>query len=113
MNERARAFRSVALPIAVMGLAVAAPAAVPAVTADMIVEQTVRRAEALTQQLTESARELCRATQVASPAADLTGPPIAELPRAAAALAAPAGVSLPPIDRCLLQLIDLPPPANV
>lgn len=115
MNERANMFRSVALPIAVMGLAMTAPVSPASAQLEQLVDHTVRRAEMLTTQLTETARELCRPDgnpATFAVAADLARPLIAELPTPRC-IAAPASVvSASALDPCLPQLIDLPPPTD-
>lgn len=97
------------MPLAVVGLAVAMPVA--PLSAGEVVDHTVRRAESISSQLTQSARQLCSIDSVA-PAASLrreafVAPPAPVEPHAVGHTAAP-----PSAAPHLPTLIDLPPPTD-
>ncbi len=97
------------VPLAVVGFAAAMPLA-PA-TAGHVVDHTVRRAESFSAQLTQTARELCRADSVA-PAAQLRREAFVAALEPIATPAPLAAAQRPATAAHLPTLIDLPPPAD-
>lgn len=113
MSAAAAPFRALIMPVAFVGLAMAAPEgwAVSAPVAEQVVEHTVGRAEAITGQISEAVRQLCQSDDLAPtfwanvvtggrliPESHLTGE-VVELCHSLASLLTPAP-----------RLIDLPPP---
>ena len=111
MNRSASPIRSVVMPLAVMGMAMALPAGFDVVqprVAEQVIQSTVDRAEMLVDSFAESARDLCGVT-----AAIVTdGPTLPVDPTDGFFLPqvdAPVTTSLAAPQR---HLIDLPPPAD-
>lgn len=97
------------VPLAVVGLAVAMPVA--PLSAGHVVDHTVRRAESFSDQLTQTARQLCSIDSVV-PAARLKREAFAASPAPMVVDVTDRAASLPTAAPHLPTLIDLPPPAD-
>ena len=95
------------LPLAVVSLAMVMPAS--SVCAQCVIDQTVRRAETMTTQIAETARELCGSQAKHA----IVHPAIQPVP-VVAQPTEPTIITIQPIHRpasaYLPTLIDLPPP---
>ncbi len=107
MNDRYRTCRAVILPLAVVSMAMVMPAA--PVSAEQVIDQTVRRAESITTQITQTVRDLC-GDQVAPVFADRAIEPIALPQTDDVSFIAPPVAEDRPAPAVLPTLIDLPPP---
>lgn len=115
MNRTASTLRALIMPVAFVGLAIAAPEglAVSGSVAGQVVEHTVGRAEALSGQLSLAVRQLCQNDQPSAPMpANLGTPaPLADDQPIVACSAISALIT--PARRLGNQsLINLPPPTD-
>jgi hypothetical protein len=113
MMSHERTIRGLAVPLAMVGMAIAAPEglAVAAPLAGDLVGQTVTRAEAITGQITKTLRDLCGSPDL-MPAADRSCPaaPLCGADRAFAPIAPPPAATTAARKTLPFALIDLPPP---
>lgn len=112
VNRREMTVRALALPVAMVGMAIAAPEglAVSNAVAEQVIERTVGRAEALSGQISRSLRDWCgeRDVRCGAAAAPIDAPPTDDCPATFALTDRHADRPAPAPPRH--ALIDLPPP---